>query len=68
MRSRAASWVVIARHGVESTEPTPGFVDEALGLGIEPLPSALQKFPGAIDINARRTGDLIDVEFLEMLG
>ena len=51
----------------QSTEPHTGFAGEILGLAVEPLPGAIDELPRAIDVDAGRTSDLVDVDLLEML-
>ena len=67
MRSFAAFDILAAHHAAESAEPQTTFADETLGLAVEPLPSAVEKLLRTFDVDAGRTGDLVEVHLLEVL-
>ena len=62
-----ASASLTAHHVREPVEPQTGFAGEAFGLAVEPLPSAVEELLGSIDVDAGRTGDLVEVHLLKML-
>jgi hypothetical protein len=67
VRPLAAFGILTAHDASETTEPQTGLAGEALSLAVEPLPSAIEELLGSIDIDAGRTGDLVEVHLLEML-